>query len=59
MKPKEKPKNKPKEKPKNKEKKQQESTILYPGLRHEILNETAHRQTVYGDLLHWLEDRLG
>ena len=38
---------------------QQVSTILYPGLRHEILNETAHRQTVYGDLLHWLEDRLG
>lgn len=28
---------------------------LYPGARHEILNET-NRQEVYGDLLVWLED---
>lgn len=37
---------------------QQVSTVLYPHLRHEILNETAHRQTVYGDILHWLESQL-
>lgn len=30
---------------------------LYPGLRHEILNE-AERQTVYQDILDWLERRL-
>ncbi|MBO4853596.1 MAG: lysophospholipase [Oscillospiraceae bacterium] len=27
----------------------------YPGLRHEILNEAAQQQTVYGDIWHWLE----
>ena len=27
----------------------------YPGLRHEILNETAQQQTVYGDIWRWLE----
>lgn len=30
------------------------SLLLYPGLRHEILNE-ASREQVYGDILHWLE----
>ena len=30
---------------------------LYPGLRHEILNE-ADRETVYRDILDWLESRL-
>ena len=33
------------------------TTILYPGLRHEILNEPS-RQTVYRDVLDWLELRL-
>ncbi len=37
---------------------QQVSTVLYPQLRHEILNETAHRQTVYDDILHWLEQHM-
>lgn len=32
--------------------------ILYPTLRHEILNETQYRQTVYDDILHWLEQQL-
>lgn len=32
--------------------------VLYPTLRHEILNETQHRQTVYEDILHWLEQHL-
>lgn len=32
---------------------------LYPGLRHEILNEKDHRSEVYGDILHWLEDKVG
>lgn len=32
--------------------------ILYPTLRHEILNEMQHRQTVYSDILHWLEQHL-
>lgn len=32
--------------------------ILYPTLRHEILNEISHRQTVYEDILHWLEQYL-
>ena len=27
----------------------------YPGLRHEILNELSRQQTVYGDILRWLE----
>ena len=31
---------------------------LYPGLRHEILNELGHRHQVYGDLLNWLEGHL-
>ena len=30
---------------------------LYPGLRHEILNE-AERETVYQDILRWLESVL-
>jgi len=29
---------------------------LYPGMRHEILNEPG-RQAVYGDVLAWLEAR--
>lgn len=31
---------------------------LYPGLRHEILNEGPMRQTVYEDIWHWLEPHL-
>ena len=31
---------------------------LYPGLRHEILNEGPMRQTIYEDILHWLEPHL-
>ena len=27
---------------------------LYPGLRHEILNEKAMEQTVYDDIHQWL-----
>lgn len=27
---------------------------LYPGLRHEILNETARQETVYGDIYRWM-----
>ena len=27
---------------------------LYPGLRHEILNEKAMQNTVYGDIHDWL-----
>ena len=34
------------------------SLHLYPGLRHEILNETNH-ETIYGDVLHWLETHRG
>lgn len=30
---------------------------LYPGARHEILNET-NKEEVYADMLHWLEQRL-
>ncbi len=30
---------------------------LYDGLYHEVLNETS-RQTVYDDILHWIEKRL-
>ena len=30
------------------------SIQLYPGLRHEILNEKSMQQTVYGDIHHWL-----
>ena len=30
---------------------------LYPGARHEVLNETCRRQ-VYDDLLAWLEGHL-
>lgn len=29
---------------------------LYPGMRHEILNETG-REEVYGDLLRWLDEK--
>ena len=32
---------------------------LYPGLRHEILNEAAMRDTVYGDIGAWLARVLG
>ena len=32
---------------------------LYPGLRHEILNEAAMRDTVYGDIGAWLNRVLG
>ena len=31
---------------------------LYPGLRHELLNEGPMRQTVYEDIWHWLEPHL-
>ena len=31
---------------------------LYPGLRHEILNEGPMRQTVYEDIWHWLGSRI-
>lgn len=31
---------------------------LYPGLRHEILNESAMQQTVYEDIWHWMEEKL-
>ena len=31
---------------------------LYPGMRHEILNETDHAQ-VYDDIAAWLEQRIG
>ena len=31
---------------------------LYPGLRHEILNE-RERRAVYADILHWMESRMG
>ena len=31
---------------------------LYSGLRHEILNEKAHRAEVYGDIWNWMEARL-
>lgn len=31
---------------------------LYPGLRHEILNEKAQRDTVYQDIWSWMEARL-
>ena len=30
------------------------SIQLYPGLRHEILNEKAMQETVYNDILNWL-----
>ena len=30
---------------------------MYPGMRHEILNEDC-RETVYGDILQWLESRV-
>ena len=32
---------------------------LYPGLRHEILNEAAMRDTVYGDIRAWMARVLG
>lgn len=32
---------------------------LYPGLRHEILNEAAMRDTVYGDIGAWMDRVLG
>ena len=31
---------------------------LYPGMRHEILNEADHTQ-VYDDIVAWLEQRIG
>lgn len=31
---------------------------LYPGLRHEILNEKAMQQTVYADIWAWMKERL-
>ena len=31
---------------------------LYPGLRHEILNEKAMQQTVYEDIWNWMKERL-
>ena len=32
---------------------------LYPGLRHELLNEKAQRPVVYQDIWNWMEARLG
>ncbi len=32
--------------------------ILYPGLRHEILNEQSQQEKVYNDILRWLEGHL-
>lgn len=32
---------------------------LYPGLRHEILNEKAHRDEVFGDIWAWMKERIG
>ena len=34
------------------------TTKLYSGLRHEILNEKAHRDEVYNDIWNWMEERL-
>ena len=34
------------------------TTRLYPELRHEILNEKAHRDEVYHDIWNWMEERL-
>ena len=31
---------------------------LYPGLRHELLNEKAHRDEVYQDIWSWMEEKL-
>ena len=31
--------------------------LLYPGGRHEMLNE-INRQDVYNDILHWIEEKL-
>ena len=31
------------------------TVLSYPGLRHEILNEKDRQETVYGDILRWLE----
>ena len=32
--------------------------ILYPGLRHEILNESSQQEVVFGDILLWLDAHL-
>ena len=32
---------------------------LYPGLRHELLNEKAQRPMIYQDIWNWMEARLG
>lgn len=32
---------------------------LYPELRHEILNEKAHRDEVFGDIWAWMKERIG
>ena len=31
---------------------------LYPGLRHEILNERSMQQTVYEDIWNWMKEKL-
>ena len=31
---------------------------LYPGLRHEILNEKAQQQTVFADIENWIKEKL-
>ena len=31
---------------------------LYPGLRHELLNEKAHRDEIYQDIWSWMEEKL-
>ena len=31
---------------------------LYPGLRHELLNEKEHRAAVYQDIWNWMEAKL-
>ena len=34
------------------------SIRLYPGLRHEILNETAQQETIYTDIGDWLDTKI-
>ena len=34
------------------------SIRLYPGLRHEILNETAQQETIYKDIGDWLDTKI-
>ena len=34
------------------------SIKLYPGLRHEILNEKSMQETVYNDILNWMSNSI-